>query len=346
MAMTSKHKLDAEVLQNLLVGREDGTIGSNVSDAVFSFDGRTLALASKVDKTLYLYDTFTGQQISSLPQEKYGIEFICFTHDRRKVVISSSKGNHDLRLVDITKNSFKAYLHYHKVRVTKLAMSGSSHHMLSSDEDGVVCIWTLTDLAKPLHVIEGGKHARAALDPIGTYFAVLTTADSDGNGHDMPTIKLYDLTDPSVGPFKVLSATGRALHRALMGQKWNSLYLCPNQTHAIASARSGLSWVMNTAEDTVPDYIIKAGDANTQCKITSNVIVDPTSRCLLFGDELGRVHFWITDKDLRVAKKIGPFSVGREAVQHVVWNPVFFLITIITKQGMAMILPASSLSGR
>src|ERR1700733_11904084 len=112
-------------------------IGSPVSSAVFSPDGRHLATASD-DHTVRVWDAATGPSLRELKGHTDHVLSIAYSPDG--CYLASASSDHTVCVWDAAIGEFHQKLEGHTHRVRSIAYSPDGHHLASASDDCTVHI--------------------------------------------------------------------------------------------------------------------------------------------------------------------------------------------------------------
>ncbi|KAG8751753.1 hypothetical protein FRC14_007632 [Serendipita sp. 396] len=129
----------------------------------FSRDGNRAIL--KGESHIFIIDTETGNQISTLDIPGFGGKAAAFSRDGEKVVSGSNDGT--IRIFDVQSGNEGARLIGHVGTVTSVAFSGDDQRIVSGSHDTSVRIWSVSDGKEEMKLVghTGGVVNSADLEP-------------------------------------------------------------------------------------------------------------------------------------------------------------------------------------
>ena len=150
--------------------------------AALSRDGRKLALGA--NKNIYLWDTATGQYLSSLEGHSDSVRSVAFSPDGER--LASGSRDETIKLWDTTSAQLLISFKGHSGWVTNVVFSPDGERLASGSGDGTIKLWDTTT-AQLLASLEGhsGWVTSVAFSPDGERLA---------SGSRDETIKLWDTT--------------------------------------------------------------------------------------------------------------------------------------------------------
>lgn len=113
---------------------------SNITSIDFSIDGKYLVAANDNEQIVW-FDCLRGKENNVINSHKYGVKLVKYTNGKTAVLHSSTKLNHDIRLLDVEKQNYYRYFKGHKSMVTSLAISAEEDIFASAGEDRTVFIY-------------------------------------------------------------------------------------------------------------------------------------------------------------------------------------------------------------
>jgi WD40 repeat protein len=146
-------------------------------------DGKTLALLSRADRAVRLFDLTSGRQISPGSGHTGEVAQVAFSPDGKTLVSGGKDGV--VRIWDLVSRREPLALTGHKSEVRSVAFSPGGRLVASSSYDGTVRIWSAAT-GRALQTLFGhvGQVEQVAFDPRGR---MLASAGADG------TVRLWDL---------------------------------------------------------------------------------------------------------------------------------------------------------
>ena len=155
-------------------------------------DTGELAVVSRDDDTLQIYNCREGKHAKELKSQKYGVHLARFSHHAQSIVYASTKVDDTIRFLSTHDNSYVRYFRGHTDAVTSIALCPASDSFLSCARDNTVRLWSLqsTNYQGLLRL-----HAPwlAIYDPSATVIAVASPPTS--------TVVLYDVRNYDKPPF-------------------------------------------------------------------------------------------------------------------------------------------------
>jgi WD40 repeat protein/serine/threonine protein kinase len=157
--------------------------GTDVSGLVFSPDGRRLAVAFQTPTAVKVWDTATGQTLTSLSLEPERVMNIAFDGDGRRLACSIAS---DVVLFDPSSGRELRRLRGHTSFVWGVAFSADGRRVISTGADGTVKIWEAETGREILSLLHGRDEITSmSLSPDGHK---IVSAGTSG------TIKVWDAT--------------------------------------------------------------------------------------------------------------------------------------------------------
>lgn len=181
--MTVKEKLSDEFFKCFRVGCTFTDNKSNIVSSDFSEDGKVFITCSESEK-LYVMDALKGTEKGYVDLKKYGVNLMKHTYGK-SVLHSSTKQNHDLRMLDIESRNYVRYYVGHQKKVTSLVISpGNQDIFASGSEDKTVRIWDFRKSHCSGKLLTNTTNPIVEFEPSGMFFSI---------GFENNTIKMYDM---------------------------------------------------------------------------------------------------------------------------------------------------------
>ncbi|KAF2432451.1 WD repeat-containing protein-like protein [Tothia fuscella] len=162
-------------------------------------DSGELAIVSRTDDTLQIYNCKEGKHAKELKSQKYGAHLARFTHMSSSILYASTKVDDGIRYLSSHDNTYIRYYRGHTDTVTCISMSPSADEFLSCSQDNTVRMWALNS---PNAKGQLNLHAPyfAAYDPSATVIAVASPPTHsillyDLRNYDKPPFSTFDLAD-------------------------------------------------------------------------------------------------------------------------------------------------------
>lgn len=179
-------------------------------------DTGELAIFSRTDDTIQIYNCKEGKHAKELKSQKYGVHLVRFTHHAQSILYASTKVDNAVRYLSTHDNSYLRYFKGHTEPVTCIALSPSSDDFISCSGDGTVRFWALNS---PNAKGQLNIHSPylAAYDPSASVIAVASPPTH--------TILLYDVRQYDRSPFSTfdLKEHEQRFNSAEAGRNWSKI---------------------------------------------------------------------------------------------------------------------------
>ncbi|MEM7579590.1 MAG: WD40 repeat domain-containing protein, partial [Cyanobacteria bacterium P01_A01_bin.80] len=141
-------RLRSSIPKNTLKGHT-----SNVSSAVFSPDGKTIASASD-DNTVKLWSAKNGKLLHTLEGHKSWVTKVTFSPDGK--TIASASGDNTVKLWSVQDGKLLQSIEAHQNIVTSVVFSPDGNTIASASQDNTIKLWSAKN-GKLLHTLKGHK---------------------------------------------------------------------------------------------------------------------------------------------------------------------------------------------
>ncbi|EDW03896.1 WD repeat-containing protein 82 [Drosophila grimshawi] len=298
MELNKKINLTVKEMQKFDVERIFRDTDEPKYSMCFSDDGELLAVCDH--ENLCLYDCLSLQKLSQVHMRRFHSELICFTHQKHRLLHSSTKKDYAIRCLDLNRHKHVRLLSGHTKRVRALCFQpGSQHQFLSAGWDNRVYIWDLRSSKYTQH-FDYLHSPLVAYDPDGLLFA--TSSDNE-------RIEVHDVRMLSSKPCQQFG------YKLKKEAKWTQLQFAPDgKTLMVSTDYSGCFSVNAFNGGFHLDY---TGYQN-ESRLPTQSCYTPDSQFVLAGVDKGRVHVWSAECGQTVAVL---HSNSLEPVRCLQFNP-------------------------
>jgi COMPASS component SWD2 len=137
---------------------------SCITSIDFSIDGKFLVAANEKEQIVW-FDCLRGKEKQVINSHKYGVKIVKYTNGKTAVLHSSSKLNHDIRLLDVEKQNYYRYFKGHKGFVTSLAISAEEDIFISGAKDRTVLVYDFRQEKPAGKLVVNAEKPSVAFDP-------------------------------------------------------------------------------------------------------------------------------------------------------------------------------------
>ena len=159
--------------------------------ARFGHDSSRFMTNSGDDKTVTIWNTFTGEKLDSIQLDQQSLAFPGFSRTGDLLATSDEDDPFDVEVYALPSRKLRWRFHGHDAKVNYLDFSPSDSQLVTSSDDGTARVWDLGSGKMSLVLKHPGAVNVGVFDPSGK---TLLTGDSSG------TVTTWD------------AVTGRALH--------------------------------------------------------------------------------------------------------------------------------------
>lgn len=156
----------------------------------FSQNGDTM-ISGDSSEQIIVYDCDKSDQLKTINVRKYGVDLVRYTHDPNVFIHTSTKIDHNIRLMNEDTVTYLTYYRGHTDRVATLCISPKDDRFISGAFDRTLRLWEIRS-NDCIGIMNLSGRPIAAFDPEGRIFAV---------GINSACIKLYDVQMFEKGPF-------------------------------------------------------------------------------------------------------------------------------------------------
>lgn len=281
----SKARVVAELDDHLLSSMTVATAFQDYTCKINSLDfheTEDFLVTASDDESIRLYNTANASCLRMIYSKKYGVDQICFTHNKGCVLHSSKNGwDESLRYLSLLDNKFIRYFKGHRDRVVSLCMCPKSDFFLSGSLDHTVRMWDLRS-----NVCQGMLRVRGrpsvAYDRQGLIFGIAMEGGA---------IKLFDVRLFDKGPFETFMVGGDTIE--VSGMKFSNdgklLLLSTTSSHVyLLDAFSGVK---------LHEFILEPDPDGG----TLEASFSPDGQFVLSGSGDETLHAWSTTSGQEVA---------------------------------------------
>lgn len=193
-------ELDDRLLSSMAVGTAFDDYTCKINSIDFH-ENEDFLVTTSDDESIRLYDTANALCLKTINSKKYGVDQICFTHNKGSVVYSSKNGwDESLRFLSLHDNKYIRYFKGHRDRVVSLCICPKSDFFLSGSLDHTIRMWDLRiNLCQGMFRVRG--RPSVAYDKQGLIFGI----SMEGG-----VIKLFDVRLFDKGPFDTFVVGGES----------------------------------------------------------------------------------------------------------------------------------------
>jgi COMPASS component SWD2 len=137
---------------------------SDITSIDFSVDGKFLVAANDSEQIVW-FDCLRGKEKQVIHSHKYGVKIVKYTNGKTAVLHSSSKLNHDIRLLDVEKQNYYRYFKGQKGFVTSLAISAEEDIFISGAKDRTVLVYDFRQEKPAGKLLVNAEKPSVAFDP-------------------------------------------------------------------------------------------------------------------------------------------------------------------------------------
>jgi COMPASS component SWD2 len=274
-------------------------------------DTGELAIVSRTDDTLQIYNCKEGKHAKELKSQKYGVHLARFTHHAQSIIFASTKIDDTIRYLSTHDNSFIRYYRGHSAPVTCLALCPSTDTFFSCSLDNTTRLWSLKS---PNHIgiLRLSSPHLAAYDPSASVIAIASPPTQ--------SILLYDLRNFDKAPFGSFDLKGmedkydpgNRTMRNRGASTWSKLEFSNDGKHMLVATSGEGHFVIDAFDGTFKHYAIRrqAGAESSRAAPGSSspstlggqgdVCFSPDGRYLVGGSGgEGEMLVWDMDQDNR-----------------------------------------------
>ncbi|KAF2666974.1 WD repeat-containing protein 82 [Microthyrium microscopicum] len=344
-----------DVVQYLRAVKRFWPDGSRTHVTSLDFDDTgELAILSRSDDTIQIYNIKEGKHAKELKSQKYGVDLVRFSHHSQSIIHASTKIDDTIRYLSTHDNSYMRYFRGHEGRVTSLSMCPSKDEFLSCSEDGTMRLWSIqSQNAKGVLKLHGAH--LGAYDPSASVIACASGLTQ--------SILLYDLRNFDKQPFATfdLDSMISRFDPSGAGRNWTSLSFS-NDGKSIMLGTSGAGhFVLDGFEGSLRHFLKRRGPSqrrapgelgSTATPGQGDVCFSPDGQFVLGGSGSDDgVSVWDirgADDPERELKPVAqlPFpDAKKDRVEIAVYNPRFNMLCTADR-AVSMWVPDKELYGK
>jgi WD40 repeat protein len=238
------------------------------------------------DKTIWVWDMFTGEALS-VPLQEYthSVNSIAISSDGSWIMSGSSDMIQVFNAVESGKESCAPlHLQGHSLNVSSVAISPDGNHIISGSLDGTVWVWDFGT----------GKALGAPLQGhTGWVLSVTVSPDAKCviSGSNNKTVQVWDV------------GTGEALGAPLQGHT--------DWVYCVAISSNG-QWIVSGSEDnTIRVWDMKTGEVvgapfQGHTEAVMSVAISPDGKCIVSGSYDNTIQVW----DIELLNQPHPFTAS------------------------------------
>lgn len=268
-------------------------------------DTGELALVSRDDETLQIYNCKEGKHAKELKSQKYGVHLARFSHHSQNIIYASTKVDDTIRYLAVHDNSFVRYFRGHKDKVTSIALSPADDTFLSCARDNQMLLWDLRSQNYQGKLnIHGGR--LCTYDASASVIAVASQTTQ--------CIELYDARNWTSAPFSEFYLKDHT-SRFLSGQDadWTKMEFSNDGRHLVVSTTGNGHLVLDAFEGTLKYFAYRkegssgrlgpstapptGPNAPTAAQGQGDTCISPDGQFLLGGCGNNTVLVWDISKD-------------------------------------------------
>jgi COMPASS component SWD2 len=232
-------------------------------------DSGELAIVSRTDDTLQIYNCKEGKHAKELKSQKYGAHLARFTHHSSSILYASTKIDGEIRpriiphrrtnqiqdgirYLSSHDNSYIRYYRGHTDTVTCISLSPSTDEFLSCSQDNTVRMWALNS-ANAKGQLNLTAPYFAAYDPSATVIAVASPPTH--------SILLYDLRNYDKPPFSTfdLADMERRFNPNGAGRNWSKIEFSNDGKSLVVATTGPGHFVLDAFEGTLKHFCVRKG---------------------------------------------------------------------------------------
>ncbi|KAF2396846.1 WD repeat-containing protein-like protein [Trichodelitschia bisporula] len=223
-------------------------------------DTGELAIVSRTDDTLQIYNCKEGKHAKELKSQKYGVHLARFTHHAGSILYASTKVDDGIRYLSTHDNSYIRYYKGHTDTVTCIAMSPSSDEFVSCGQDNTVRLWALNS-----------PNAKGQLNLISPYFAAYDPSASVMAIASPPTqsILLYDVRMFDKAPFSSfdLADLEKRFNPPGKGRNWSKIEFSNDGKNLLVATAGQGHFVLDAFEGHLRHFCLRPKGGRSERRV-------------------------------------------------------------------------------